>query len=151
MNYYKLFNVFSRVLGFTLRSNYLLKAIMLPNFFCFKLFKNYGSYNLNKFMLNKNLYGDSNFQFFFNRKNKIQNYSYKNFLLNNRNFSIIKNNDNNNLMLYNNILLKNNEFKETINYFVYLEFFSTISFLIFSNNLNMYKLYLYILLNINFK
>ncbi len=152
MNYYKLFLIFSKVLSFTIRSSYLLKAIMIPNFFCFKLFKNYGSYNLNKFVINKNVYLDSNFQFFFNKKNKVQTYNFRNFFLNKKNFSIVKINENENvsdntLISYNNSVYKFNDLKYSYNYYIYIEFFSIISFLIYNNNLNMYKLYMYLIFN----
>lgn len=146
INYYKLFRVFSKVLGFSIRSHYLLKAIMLPNFFYFKLFRNYGSYNLNKFTVNKNVYLDSSTQYFYNKKNVIQKYTNKNITLDSRNFIIVNDSTlaskNNLFMLYNNMLLKGDDTMLIYNYFIYLEFLSILSSLIIINQLNLYKLYI---------
>ena len=146
INYYKLFRVFSKVLGFSIRSHYLLKAIMLPNFFYFKLFRNYGSYNLNKFTVNKNVYLDSSTQYFYNKKNVIQKYTNKNITLDGRNFIIVNDSTlaskNNLFMLYNNMLLKGDDTMLIYNYFIYLEFLSILSSLIIINQLYLYKLYI---------
>ena len=149
ISYFKLFSIFSKILGFSIRSSFLLKTIMLPNFFYFKLFKNYGSFNLNKFVHNKNIYLDSNFQFFFNSANKYQLYKFKNFDLVNKKFSLIKDSSNNSFIIYNNFISNYNYFN--YNYYIYLEFLNILFFLILSNKLNLYKFNLLLFLNINFK
>lgn len=128
----------------------MLKNIISPNFFYLKLFRVYSSYNLNKFILNKNFFNDIPFQYYCYNKGKVQKYDYKDVTLLKRSFI----NTNNDLSLKTadlllnkeNILINYNNLLNIYNYFILKEFMSVLVFLIFINSLNLYKLYLYIIL-----
>lgn len=154
INYLKLFKIFSKILGFSIRSQYLLKTIMLPNFFFLKLFRNYGSYNLNKFTLNKNVYLDSNLQYFLSKNNKFQNYTFKKFVVNNKNLVIMHDSHqiskSNLFVFYNNRIIKYDDINFNWDMYTYLEFLNLLALLIFANSLIAYKIYLNIVYkNIN--
>ena len=149
INYAKIFNSFFKILGFSIRSGYLLKTAMLPNFLYFKLFKNYMSYNLNKFAINKNIYTEHNSRYFLSAKNKNQEYAGANIPLFGRSVTIFNDlpvNEKNVLSIINDNLIINNN-KILFNYYIYLEFLSILSSLLVNNQLNLYKLYIYIIYN----
>jgi hypothetical protein len=146
-SYSNIFSLFYRALRFSFRSNYIFKNIILSNFIYFKLFKNYSTYNFSKFIFNKNFFTDASLQYYFNHKNKIQKYNYTKINLLERSFintdndSSIKVSDA--LLNYKNLILKYDNYLFIYNYFILKEFVSMIIFLIFLNNLNLYKLYSY--------
>lgn len=151
MNYYKLFSLFSKVIGFSLRSHYLLKAMLIPNFLYFKLFQNYGSYTLTKFSSNKNIYMDTSKNFFFSKRKKIQKFNNFSYLLNMKNIIVIQKDDiqdnEHNLNLYKNICYRSDNINLLYNYFIYVEFLNMLFFLSIVINFEIYKFFLILTIN----